>query len=146
MQQMKKRLDYLFGSTKGLILVAVAMISMVSGLFGMLSGPMAEAGFSKVVVRGLGMNLIPAEREGRIVILYHTIANAVIEAESEAQYQYHCHHWLSVCNDLWPWFCLLGTQLGFPWPVYLWRVDDVPGWCDAGNCTVAVEPGVLYYR
>lgn len=81
MENFKKRLDYLFRSTKGLILVAVAMISLVAALFGMLSGPMAEAGISEVIVKALGMKLLPAEREGRIIILYHTIANAVIAVE-----------------------------------------------------------------
>ena len=81
MENFQKRLDYLFRSTKGLILVAVAMISIVSALFGMLSGPMAEAGISEVIVKALGMKLLPAEREGRIIILYHSIANAVIAIE-----------------------------------------------------------------
>ena len=81
MQFIKNRLTYLFGSTKGLILVAVAMIAMTTALFGMLSGPMAEMGIRDVVVRTLGMDLQPAEREGRIVILYHAIAMAVVAIE-----------------------------------------------------------------
>jgi hypothetical protein len=81
MQFIKKRFDYLFGSTKGLILVAIAMIAMVTAVWGMLSGPMAELGVRDVVVRLLGMDLVQAEREGRIIILYHSIAMAVIAIE-----------------------------------------------------------------
>lgn len=76
-----RRFSYLFGSTKGLILVAISMIGMVTAVWGMLSGPMAEWGVRDVVVRLLGMDLLQAEREGRIVILYHSIAMAVIAIE-----------------------------------------------------------------
>lgn len=81
MQFFKERFRYLFGSTKGLILVAIAMVAMVTGLWGMLSGPMAEYGVRDVVVRLLGMDMVQAEREGRIIILYHSIAMAVIAIE-----------------------------------------------------------------
>lgn len=77
----KERFNYLFGSTKGLILVAIAMIAMVTAVWGMLSGPMAEWGVREVVVRLLGMDMVQAEREGRIIILYHSIAMAVIAIE-----------------------------------------------------------------
>ncbi len=75
------RLRFLFGSTKGLVLVAIAMISLVTGLWGMLSGPMAEWGVRDVVVRVTGMDLDPVEREGRIIMLYHSIAMAVVAIE-----------------------------------------------------------------
>ncbi|MDP2776440.1 MAG: hypothetical protein Q8O48_02255, partial [Anaerolineales bacterium] len=81
MQFVKIRFNYLFTSTKGLILVAIAMIGMVTAVWGMLSGPMAELGVREVVVRLLGMKLIQAEREGRIIILYHSIAMAVVSIE-----------------------------------------------------------------
>ncbi len=76
------RFNYLFASTKGLILMAIAMIAMVTAVWGMLSGPMAEYGVREVVVRLLGMDLLQAEREGRIIILYHSIAMAVIAIET----------------------------------------------------------------
>ena len=79
---LKSRLSYLFGTTKGLILVAIAMIAMETALFGMLSGPMAELGVRDVVVRVFGMSLLPGEREGRIIILYHSIAMAVVAIET----------------------------------------------------------------
>jgi len=82
MQFVKDRFNYLFNSTKGLILVAIAMIGLVTAAWGMLSGPMAEMGVRDWVVRVFGMDLIQAEREGRIVILYHAIAMAVIAIET----------------------------------------------------------------
>jgi hypothetical protein len=81
MQGLKDRFNYFFRSTRGLSLVSIAMISLVAGIFGMLSGPMAEWGVSDFVIRILGMKMVPAEREGRIIILYHVIANAVIATE-----------------------------------------------------------------
>jgi len=80
-QFIKDRINYLFSSTKGLILVAIAMIAIVTPLWGMLSGPMAELGVREVVVKLLGMDLVQAEREGRIIILYHSIAMAVVAIE-----------------------------------------------------------------
>ena len=82
MQFIKTRLSYLFGSTKGLILVAIAMISMVTAMWGMLSGPMAEMGVRDWVIKTLGMDIVQAEREGRIIILYHSIAMGVIAIET----------------------------------------------------------------
>ncbi|MFC2043324.1 hypothetical protein ACFLUA_04165 [Chloroflexota bacterium] len=78
---LRKRFDYLFCSTKGLMLTAIAIIALTTALFGMLSGPMAEFGVSDVVARALGMRMLPAEREGRIILLYHTIAVAVVAIE-----------------------------------------------------------------
>ena len=75
----KTRFNYLFNSTKGLILVAIAMVAVVTAVFGMLSGPMAELGVREVVVKTLGMKLVQAEREGRIIILYHSIAMAIVD-------------------------------------------------------------------
>ncbi len=82
MQFIKDRLSFLFGSTKGLILVAIAMIGLETTLFGMLSGPMAEFGIRDVVVRLFKMDLVQAEREGRIIILYHSISMAVVAIET----------------------------------------------------------------
>ena len=82
MKALSKRLHYLFGSTKGLILVAITMIAIITALWGMLSGPMAELGVRDVVVNALGMDLLQAEREGRIIILYHSIAMAIIAIET----------------------------------------------------------------
>lgn len=82
MQFVKTRLHYLFGSTKGLILVAIAMVAVVTAIWGMLSGPMAEMGVREVVIRTLGMDIVQSEREGRIIILYHSIAMAIIAIET----------------------------------------------------------------
>ncbi len=82
MQFIKDRFNYLFNSTKGLILVAIAMVGMVTAVWGMLSGPMAEMGVREIVVKALGMQIVQAEREGRIIILYHSIAMAIIAIET----------------------------------------------------------------
>lgn len=82
MQFIKDRFNYLFKSTKGLILVAIAMIGLETALFGMLSGPMAEFGIRDIVIRLFKMDLVQAEREGRIIILYHSIAMAVVAIET----------------------------------------------------------------
>jgi hypothetical protein len=82
MQFMKDRFNYLFKSTKGLILVAIAMIALETAFFGMLSGPMADLGVRDFIVRIFKMQLVQAEREGRIIILYHSIAMAVVAIET----------------------------------------------------------------
>ncbi|MBM3122459.1 MAG: hypothetical protein FJZ97_09790 [Chloroflexi bacterium] len=82
MSFLRDRLGYLFGSTKGLILVAIAMIGLETAVFGMISGPMAELGVRDVVVRVLRLDLVQAEREARIIILYHSIAMAVVAIET----------------------------------------------------------------
>ena len=82
MQFIKTRFNYLFGSTKGLILVAIAMVAIVTAIWGMLSGPMAELGVREIVVKTLGMDLVQSEREGRIIILYHSIAMAIVAIET----------------------------------------------------------------
>ncbi|MBK7318965.1 hypothetical protein [Candidatus Villigracilis affinis] len=82
MQFIKTRFNYLFNSTKGLILVAIAMVGIVTAVWGMLSGPMAEMGVREIVIKAFGMKIVQAEREGRIVILYHSIAMAIIAIET----------------------------------------------------------------
>ena len=76
-----ERYHYLFRSTKGLVLVAIAMVSVVTAIWGTLSGPMVEWGVRDITVKMLGMQLDPVEREGRIIMLYHTIAMAIIAIE-----------------------------------------------------------------
>jgi hypothetical protein len=82
MVAVRNRFAYLFGTTKGLIFVAIAMIALETAVFGMLSGPMAELGVRDTVVRALRMDIVQVEREGRIVILYHSIAMAVVAIEA----------------------------------------------------------------
>ena len=81
MQVLAKRFDYLFRSTRGLTLVAIAVVAIITAVFGMLSGPMVEWGVRDIVVDLLNIQLVQAEREGRIIMLYHTIANTVIAIE-----------------------------------------------------------------
>ena len=82
MLEIRKRINYLFKSTKGLILVAIAMIAVETAVWGMLSGPMAEMGVRDWIIKLLGMDIVQAEREGRIIILYHSIAMAVVAIET----------------------------------------------------------------
>lgn len=82
MQALKDRFNYLFKSTKGLVLVAIALCALISAFFGSLSGPMADLGVKDVMVKTFGIDLVDAEREGRLIILYHVIAMAVIAVET----------------------------------------------------------------
>lgn len=82
MRILTQRLAFLFTSTRGLVLTAIAMISVVTAFFGFLSGPMEEFGVRAFMINNLGVRLVPAEREGRIIMLYHTIAMAVVAIET----------------------------------------------------------------
>ena len=75
------RFWYLFQSTKGLTLVAISLIALITGIWGTLSGPMVEWGIRDLTVKLLGMDMNHWEREGRIIMLYHTIAMAVLAIE-----------------------------------------------------------------
>jgi len=81
MQALKKRLTYLFLSTRGLVLVAITTVALITAIWGTLSGPMVEWGVRDITVKVLGMKMIQAEREGRVIMLYHTIAMTIIAIE-----------------------------------------------------------------
>jgi hypothetical protein len=81
MQELSKRLDYLFRSTRGLTLVAIAVVSIITAIWGTLSGPMVEWGIKDITVRVLNLRLLEIEREGRIIMLYHTIAMTILAIE-----------------------------------------------------------------
>jgi hypothetical protein len=81
MSAISKRLTYLFTSTRGLALVGISAVALVTAIWGTLSGPMVEWGVRDFTVRVLGMRMIQAEREGRIIMLYHTIAMTVVAIE-----------------------------------------------------------------
>ena len=76
------KFNFLFRSTKGLILVAIALIALATAFFGTLSGPLRAWGVTDLVVEIFGLRLVEAEREGRIVVLYHAIAIAVVAIET----------------------------------------------------------------
>ncbi|MFO7172026.1 MAG: hypothetical protein DIU70_003525 [Bacillota bacterium] len=78
MRSLTDRLRYLFTSTRGLVLLAIGLVALVTAIWSSLSGPMVEWGVKDFVVRTLGMRLVEAEREGRIITLYHAIAFAVV--------------------------------------------------------------------
>lgn len=81
MNALTKRIDFLFRSTAGLILVAIAVVSLITAIWGTLSGPMVEWGIRDLTVRLLGMEMVQAEREARIIMLYHTIAMTIVAIE-----------------------------------------------------------------
>ncbi len=81
MQSFVNSFNYLFRSTKGLVLVAISMVSLVTAIWGTLSGPMVEWGVRDITVKLLGMEMHHWEREGRIIMLYHTIAMAILAIE-----------------------------------------------------------------
>jgi hypothetical protein len=81
MQAFKTRLNYLFRSTRGLTLVAMAMVAIVTAIWGTLSGPMVEWGVRDITVNLLNMDLVQVDREGRIIMLYHTIAMTIVAIE-----------------------------------------------------------------
>jgi MFS family permease len=81
MNMIAKRVWYLLRSTKGLTLMAVGIVSLVVAIWGLLSGPMVEWGVRDFVVEFLGMKLLPFEREGRIIMLYHSIAMIIVAIE-----------------------------------------------------------------
>lgn len=78
MQGIKDRFNYLFLSTRGLSMLAICMIALVSAVWGTLSGPLAELGVRDFMIDLLGMRILQAEREGRMIMLYHSIAMAVV--------------------------------------------------------------------
>lgn len=61
--------------------MAIVVVSLITAVFGMLSGPMVEWGVKEITVNLLGIQLVAAEREGRIIMLYHTIAMTVVAIE-----------------------------------------------------------------
>ncbi|MFA5536375.1 MAG: hypothetical protein WDA53_04320 [Bacillota bacterium] len=77
MSESKSRFKYLFTTTKGQVLTAIALIGLVTAIWGTLSGPMAEIGVRDVTIDLLNMDMLEKEREGRLVMLYHTIAVSV---------------------------------------------------------------------
>jgi hypothetical protein len=81
MQFLSKRFEYLFRSTRGLTLVAITVVALITAIWGTLSGPMVEWGVKDITVRLLGMDFVEAEREGRIIMLYHTIAMTIVAIE-----------------------------------------------------------------
>ena len=73
MRAILKRLDYLTQSTRGLLLMATAWDALSVALLGTLSGPMQE-------IFNMPITLIDAERIGRIVMLYHSLAIPFVAA------------------------------------------------------------------
>ena len=73
MRAILKRLDYLTQSTRGLLLMATAWDALTVALLGTLSGPMQA-------IFNMPITLIDAERVGRIIMLYHSLAIPFVAA------------------------------------------------------------------
>src|SRR5574340_1034704 len=82
MSSINKRLNFLFRSTRGLVLVDIAMIAVATAILGTLSSPMEGLGVKEWLVEHAGMILRPPERVGRSIILYPSIAIAVVALET----------------------------------------------------------------
>jgi len=73
MKAILERLDYLTQSTRGLLLMVAAWDALVIALLGLLSGPMKQ-------IITLPVTLVEAERVGRIIMLYHSLAIPFVAA------------------------------------------------------------------
>ena len=69
MNWLTQRFNFLFRSTKGLILAAIAMIALTAAFFGMLSGPMMEFGVRDFVVKAFRMSLWPENARHTLPLL-----------------------------------------------------------------------------
>ena len=66
------RLEYLFTTPKGLLLGAAGILSIMAAVWATLSGPMVDWGVRDITVNLLSMDLVQAEREGRLIMLFHS--------------------------------------------------------------------------
>ncbi len=73
MSALRRRLDYLTGSTRGLLLTVTAWEALIIALLGVISAPMQD-------MLGFSVTLPEAERVGRIVMLYHALAIPFVAA------------------------------------------------------------------
>ncbi|MBC8403020.1 MAG: SUMF1/EgtB/PvdO family nonheme iron enzyme [Candidatus Marinimicrobia bacterium] len=74
MSKIKDITNYVFKTTQGLVLLNIGIISLIVAFYGTLSGPMKEWGIGAFMERFFHMDLQPQDREGRIIMLYHSIA------------------------------------------------------------------------
>ena len=70
---MFRRFDYLTQSTRGLLLMVTAWDALIVALLGVFSAPMQEA-------LHLSFTLVEADRIGRIIMLYHSLAIPFVAA------------------------------------------------------------------
>ncbi len=76
MQRLAKLVDRFFGSLPGLLLVVVAWDAFIIASLSMFSGPVRGLGLADL----LGIDLSDANRVGRIIMLYHSLAIPFIAA------------------------------------------------------------------
>jgi hypothetical protein len=73
MKALRRRLDYLTGSTRGLLLAVTGWEALIVALLGVISAPMQN-------LLGFSVDLPEAERVGRIVMVYHALAIPFVAA------------------------------------------------------------------
>jgi len=73
MNAIRRRLDYLTGTTRGLLLTVTGWEALTIALLGTISAPMQE-------LLGFSVSLPDAQRVGRIVMLYHALAIPFVAA------------------------------------------------------------------
>ncbi|MGD2164210.1 MAG: hypothetical protein PVH50_01640 [Anaerolineae bacterium] len=73
MRALGRRLDYLTGSTRGLLLAVTGWEALIIALLGTISAPMQN-------LLGFSVDLPQAERVGRIVMVYHALAIPFVAA------------------------------------------------------------------
>jgi cbb3-type cytochrome oxidase subunit 3 len=76
MQRLSTILSRFFGSLPGLLLVAVAWDALIVTSLAPFSGPLRPLGLANL----LGVNLGDAQRVGRIIVLYHSLAMPFVAA------------------------------------------------------------------
>ncbi|MEJ2733675.1 MAG: hypothetical protein P8189_08945, partial [Anaerolineae bacterium] len=76
MQRLLKITNRLFGSLPGLLVVAVAWDALIVASLAPFSGPLQPLGLAEL----LGIDLSDAQRVGRIIMLYHSLAMPFVAA------------------------------------------------------------------
>jgi hypothetical protein len=76
MQRLLKITSYLFGSLPGLLVVAVAWDALIVVSLAPFSGPLQPLGLAEL----FGIDLSDAQRVGRIIMLYHSLAMPFVAA------------------------------------------------------------------
>jgi hypothetical protein len=76
MQRLSKITNPLFGSLPGLLVVAVAWDALSVASLALFSGPLQPLGLAEL----LGVDLSDAERVGRIIMIYHSLAMPFVAA------------------------------------------------------------------
>ncbi len=81
MTERLKRIESIFGSTRGLVLLGTLATALAMAFAGLVASPFGLPGLRAWMTANLGLEILPQGREARIVILYHVITMAVLTIE-----------------------------------------------------------------